>query len=159
MDNACREDSGLLYRVSEAFRTQENFNKTLTIQFSSITKLILCPQDRAYKIFSQFFPFYISSAVTQIALIHSSFLGLTYLTPLLTPSSSRESTKSHTTSWSSTRSCGMTLQISWSQIPRGSSNRGPHQGYAPALQSLCCQRSLDSCMPMSNQWTTSPVST
>ena len=58
--------------------------------------------------------------------------------------SSRDSTKSLTTSWSSPRSQGLTLRISWSKMPRGSSHTGPCQSYAPAMRSLCCKRSLAS---------------
>ena len=92
----------------------------------------------------QSFSFYIWTRKAAAHLMHISALGLTSLTALLATSSSRDSTKSLTTSWSSPRSWGLTLWISWSQMPRGSSHTGPCQGYAPAMQSPCCQRSLAS---------------
>ena len=92
----------------------------------------------------QLFPFYIWTQKAAAHLMHILSLGLTSLTALLAMSSSRDSTKSLTTSWSSPRLWGLTLRISWSQMPRGSSHMGPRQGYAPAMRSPCCQRSLAS---------------
>ena len=92
----------------------------------------------------QSFSFYIWTRKAAAHLMHISALGLTSLTALLATSSSGDSTKSLTTSWSSPRSRGLTLRISWSQMPRGSSHTGPRQGYAAAMRSPCCQRSLAS---------------
>ena len=92
----------------------------------------------------QLFSFYIWTRKATAHLMHIFALALTSLTALLTMSSSRDSTKSLTTSWSSPRLWGLTLRISWSQMPRRSSYMGPRQGYAPAMHSPCCQRSLAS---------------
>ncbi len=106
----------------------------------------------------QLFSFYIWTRKATAHLMHISALGLTSLTALLATSSSRDSTKSLTTSWSSPRSRGLTLRISWLKMPRGSSHSGLHQGYAPAMRSLCCQRSVMSRTPISKHLTTSPSS-
>ena len=69
----------------------------------------------------QSFSFYIWTRKAAAHLMHILALGLTSLMALLATSSSGDSTKSLTTSWSSPRSRGFTLRISWSEevVTRG----------------------------------------
>ena len=129
--------------------------KSLLFNFQTLQSYLRVPKWRRLRFFTpQLFPFYISSTVIAANLMHISALGLISLMALLATSSSRDSRppRAHPgrRAWLS-RSPGH-------RCPRGSSHTGPHPGYAVAMQSSCCQRSLVSRTPMSKQWTTSPRS-
>ena len=82
--------------------------------------------------------------------MHNLALGRTSLTALLITSSFENSTKSLTTSWNSPWSWGLTLLISWSQMPQEVVTR--------ASSGLRAGHAISVLPEMSKQWTTSPGS-